>query len=154
MGEIAGQNILITGGASGIGRLVALKMARLGGNVILWDVHQQNMDKVLEELTATGRAAYGYLCDVTDRNQVYVTAKRVEADRGPVDILINSAGTVSGKMLLDLPDEKIEETIAVNCLALFWTTKAFLASMMERNHGHVVTISSAAGIIGGAKLTD
>lgn len=154
MSEIAGKNILITGGASGLGRRMALKMAQRGGHVVLWDVHQQAMDKVVQEIAATGPKAHGYRCDVTQRTEVYQTAKRVEAEHGPVDILINNAGMVSGKFLLEIPDEKIEETIAVNCLALFWTTRAFLPSMMERNQGHVVTVASAGGIIGVVKLTD
>ena len=155
MSEISGENILITGGASGIGRLVALEMARLGGNVIIWDIPRRNLDKVLEEIGAAAeRPAHGYLCDVTQRTKVYETAERVKADHGPVDILINNAGTVSGKTLLEIPDREIEATMAVNCLALFWTTKAFLPAMMERNHGHLVTIASAAGVIGVAKLAD
>jgi all-trans-retinol dehydrogenase (NAD+) len=155
MSEIEGENILITGGASGIGRLVALEMARLGGNILIWDIHRRNLNKVLEEIgTAAGRPAHGYVCDVTKRAEVYETAERVKVDHGPVDILINNAGTVSGKTLLEIPDREIEATMAVNCLALFWTTKAFLPAMMERNHGHLVTIASAAGVIGVAKLTD
>jgi all-trans-retinol dehydrogenase (NAD+) len=155
MTQIAKRNVLITGGASGIGRLIALRMAHLGGNVIVWDIQQQNLDKVVEELEeATSRQAHGYVCDVSDKGRVDEVAARVQATVGPIDILINNAGVVSGMGLLELPAEKIEASLAVNTLALFWTTKAFLPSMVERGSGHLVTIASAAGVIGVAKLTD
>ncbi len=61
---------------------------------------------------------------------------------------------VSGDYLLDIPDNEIEATFAVNTLALYWVTKAFLPAMIERNRGHVVTVASAAGLLGVAKQTD
>jgi all-trans-retinol dehydrogenase (NAD+) len=71
-----------------------------------------------------------------------------------VDVLINNAGVVSGSPLLEIPDEQIERTMAVNALSLFWTTKAFLPAMIEQQRGHVVTIASAAGLVGTARQTD
>ena len=155
MSEIAGQHVLITGGASGIGRLMAQKFVALGGRVSLWDIHRENLDKTVAELNATARQPVrGYLCDVSKRAVVYRVAEEMQAAAGAVDILVNNAGVVSGARLLDLADEKIEATMAINTLSLFWTAKAFLPRMIERNHGHVVTIASAAGLIGVAKLTD
>lgn len=155
MTEIARKNILITGGACGIGRQMALRFAREGGNVVVWDIHEGNLQKALKDIqSATGREAKGYVCDVSDREQVYSLAERVREEVGPIDILVNNAGVVSGQPLLDLPDEKIEQTFKVNVLALFWVTKAFLPYMVERNAGHVVTIASSAGFVGVSKLTD
>jgi all-trans-retinol dehydrogenase (NAD+) len=93
-------------------------------------------------------------CDVSDRAAVYRSAEKVKAELGPVDILINNAGVVSGAAILDTPDEKIINTININTLALFWTTKAFLPDMLVRNSGHLVTIASAAGILGVTGLAD
>jgi short-subunit dehydrogenase len=155
MTEIAGQHVLITGGASGIGRLMAQKLAACGGRISLWDIHRENLDTTVAELNATAREpARGFLCDVSKRDVVYRVADETRAAAGAVDILINNAGVVSGARLLDLPDEKIEATLAINTLSLFWTAKAFLPQMIERHRGHVVTIASAAGLIGVAKLTD
>ena len=155
MSEINGRHIVITGGASGIGRLMAQKLAALGGRISLWDIDQENLDKVVAELNTTARGpAQGFLCDVARRDTVYRVAAQTTDAAGPVDILINNAGVVSGARLLDLADEKIEATFAINTLSLFWTTKAFLPQMVERNRGHVVTISSAAGLIGVPKLAD
>ena len=155
MSEIAGQHVLITGGASGIGRLMAKKLAALGCRISVWDIHRQNLDTVVAELNAAaGGSAQGFLCDVSKRAVVYRAAEETRAAAGAVDILINNAGVVSGARLLDLPDDKIEATLAINIGSLFWTAKAFLPQMIERNRGHVVTIASAAGLIGVAKLTD
>jgi all-trans-retinol dehydrogenase (NAD+) len=152
---IAGRTVLITGGASGIGRLVALGMAERGARVVVWDLDETRIEPVLDEIRRTsGRAAHGYACDVTDRAQVYEVADRVRADVGDVDVIVNNAGVVSGARLLDIPDEKIERTFNVNTLALYWVTKAFLPAMVERNRGHIVTVASAAGLVGVAKQTD
>jgi all-trans-retinol dehydrogenase (NAD+) len=94
------------------------------------------------------------VCDVSDRDAVYRQAAALTAAYGPVDVLINNAGIVSGKTFLETPDEKMLQTMNVNTLAHFWTGKAFLPSMLERNSGHIVTIASAAGIIGVRGLAD
>ena len=73
---------------------------------------------------------------------------------GDVDILVNNAGIVTGKKFLDATDGAIEKTFQVNTLAHFWLGKAFLPSMIDKNHGHVVTIASMAGIFGMAGLCD
>ncbi len=155
MSEIAGRHALVTGGASGIGRLMARKLAAGGARVTIWDIHQVNLDAVVTELgELSGGPAHGFICDVSQRQQVYARAAETVAAAGPVDILINNAGIVSGKDFLDLADEKIEATFDINVLALFWTGKAFLPSMIERNRGHIVTIASASGLIGVARLAD
>ena len=151
MTNLVDQHALITGGASGIGRLTALKLAAQGARVTVWDINQANLDSVVAEL---GERARGFICNVADRDQVYARAAETCAASGPVDILINNAGVVSGRDFLDLPDAQIAATFDVNVLALFWTGKAFLPSMIERNHGHIVTIASASGLIGVARLAD
>ena len=155
LSEIAGRNVLVTGGASGIGRAVALKMARLGANLVLWDINPDGLADVRDELhRVSGRQAQGYLCDVSDKQRVYATAAEVKNEVGVVHILINSAGVVSGKRFLDCGDDQIQRTMAVNAMSLFWTAKAFLPEMIRAGTGHVVTIASAAGLIGVAGLAD
>uniref|UniRef100_A0A0L8I2T1 Epidermal retinol dehydrogenase 2 n=1 Tax=Octopus bimaculoides TaxID=37653 RepID=A0A0L8I2T1_OCTBM len=78
----------------------------------------------------------------------------VNEDIGMVHILINNAGIVTGRKFLQCPDELIQKTIDVNTMAHFWTVKAFLPTMIKENHGHVVTVASAAGLLGVNSLTD
>jgi all-trans-retinol dehydrogenase (NAD+) len=153
--QIAGRNALITGAASGIGRQVALRLARRGANVVLWDIHADNLAAAVDQLKrATGRIAHGYACDVSDREAVCAAAAQVKRQIGPVHILVNSAGVVTGKPFLECSDEAVERTLAVNTLGLFWTCKSFLPDMIRAGFGHVVTVASAAGVVGVARLSD
>ncbi|MDR0402488.1 MAG: SDR family oxidoreductase [Treponema sp.] len=154
MKDISDKLVLVTGGASGIGRLMALDFAQRGGRVAVWDMNAPALKDIEEEAAAKGLFVTGMVCDVSDRAAVARQAKALVEKLGPVDILINNAGIVSGKKLLEIQEEKIIQTINVNVLSLFWTTRAFLPSMMERNSGHIVTIASAAGLIGVKGLSD
>ena len=154
MTDLNGSTVLITGAASGIGRLMARRISAEGARVISWDLDEQGVDALTEELRARGGTAHGYVCDLSDRDAVRAVAEQTQHECGSVDVLINNAGVVSGKRLLDVSEEEIERTFKVNTLALFWTTRAFLPAMIERDHGHIVTIASAGGIVGTAKLTD
>lgn len=145
---------MITGAASGLGRLMALRLAEEGADLILWDVDRAGLEAVREEVAGRGGRVAVYACDLTDRAAIQATARRVLDEHGPVHTLINNAGIVSGKPLLDIPDEAIDRTFAVNTLALFWMTRAFLPGMIEQGGGHVVTIASAGGLVGTARMTD
>lgn len=154
MTQLRGTTILITGGGSGIGRLLALECARRGARPVLWDLDDDRMADALEAARRVGVDARGFACDVSDRDAVAATANRVLEEVGPVDVVVNNAGIVSGRPLLELTDEQIQRTFDVNVLALYWVTRPFLAGMVERGRGHVVTIASAAGLVGVARQTD
>jgi all-trans-retinol dehydrogenase (NAD+) len=151
MTAFEGNRVLITGAASGIGRRLALGSARRKAALVLWDVDGAGLERVALEIASEGGRAETAVVDVSRRGEVYPAARVL---RDPVDILINNAGVVSGKRFLELPDENIERTFAVNTLALFWMAKAFLPGMIERGRGHLVTIASASGLIGVPKLSD
>jgi all-trans-retinol dehydrogenase (NAD+) len=147
-------HVLITGAASGIGRLLARGAAARGARVTLLDRDQAGLLAARLELGLAGADAAAFTVDLCDRSAVQATAARVLAARGPVDILINNAGVVTGKPLLECSDAAIERTFQVNTLALFWTVRALLPAMIARGRGHVVTIASAAGLGGTSRLTD
>jgi all-trans-retinol dehydrogenase (NAD+) len=153
MSEIAGRRALVTGAASGLGLLMARKLAAAGAHVIMWDVNAAGLETARRDLEAAGRSVESDVCNVSSREAIEAAAARVLAE-GPVDILVNNAGVVTGKSLLEATPEEIERTFDVNVLALFWTTRAFLPAMLARNSGHIVTIASAAGIVGISKMTD
>ncbi len=155
MTDVRDRVALVTGGASGIGRLLALELARRGAVPVVWDVDEERLSATIEELgRLSSRRARGYTCDVRDPDAVRSTAERVHDEVGDPTILVNNAGVVSGARLLDLPDEAIRRTFDVNVLALFWVTKAFLPAMVDAGRGHVVTMASAAGLVGVARQTD
>ncbi|MDR2758232.1 MAG: SDR family oxidoreductase [Spirochaetaceae bacterium] len=154
MKDINNKIILITGGGSGIGRLLALDFAKRGGRVVAWDLNQEALRTLEDEGRQKGLFIKGMVCDVTNREAVYAAAKVLTAELAPVDILVNNAGIVSGSSFLETPDEKLVKTMEVNIISHFWTCKAFLPSMIARNTGHLVTISSAAALIGIRGLAD
>ncbi|ODN00338.1 Epidermal retinol dehydrogenase 2 [Orchesella cincta] len=153
--DITDQVVLVTGAGSGIGRLMAKKLALNHGAVIVaWDINKTGNEETVQQIRAAGGKCYGYQVDVSSRESIYATAEKVKAEVGKVEILINNAGIVSGKKLLDTPDAMIEKTFDVNILSNFWTLKAFLPAMMKDGRGHIVTIASTAGLIGVNKLVD
>lgn len=154
MTDYNAKKVLITGAAGGIGRLMAQKIAARGAQLILWDVNQAGLDNLAAELRQQGGKVSTYVCNLADRKAIYATAEAVLKDCGSIDILLNNAGIVSGKALIEASDEDILRTFDVNTLALFWTTRAFLPDMVKRNSGHIVTIASAAGLVGTARLID
>ncbi|KAH0949900.1 hypothetical protein HN011_003306 [Eciton burchellii] len=152
--SIKDEIALVTGGASGIGRLIASKLAKLGAHVIIWDINKSGLVDVAEEIKAAGGKCYPYYCDITNKEEVYRVAKTVQIEVGNVSLLVNNAGYVYGKTFMELPDHEIEQTFKVNILSHYWITKSFLQDMKKNNHGHIVTIASIAGLMGIYNCTD
>ncbi|XP_059486024.1 epidermal retinol dehydrogenase 2-like isoform X2 [Neocloeon triangulifer] len=152
--NLKGEIALVTGGGNGIGRILCTKLSRLGATVVIWDINSQGADDTAAMLRQEGGKAHSYKCDISNCEDVYATATKVRTEVGKVTILVNNAGIVTGKRLLDCPDSMIKKTFDVNILAHFWTTKAFLPDMIATDNGHIVTIASLAGLVGVNKLVD
>ncbi|XP_004602588.1 short-chain dehydrogenase/reductase family 16C member 6 [Sorex araneus] len=153
--DVTGEIVLITGAGSGLGRSLAIKFAKLGAILVLWDINEEGNMETCRMIKASGAPkVFAYKCDCSNRQEVYRVADQVKRDVGDVTILINNAGVVTGKLFLDIPDHMIEKTFSVNVLSHFWTYKAFLPAMIKANHGHLVCISSAAGNVGTSTLSD
>ncbi len=141
---------LVTGGGSGLGRQLCRQAAARGARVVVWDLDGEAAARTAELITADGGTAYSQQVDVTDPAAVSEAA----ASAGTVDVLVNCAGVVTGKPLLEATETQIRRTCDVNVLGLYWTTRAFLPGMLARHSGTIVTIASAAGIVGVARQTD
>lgn len=152
--NIKGNIALVTGGGSGIGRLMCRQLAAKGAIVVTWDVNEAGNLETVRQVVEKGGQCRAYTVDLCNRHAIYSAATRVKEEVGKVDILINNAGVVTGKNLLDCPDESIIRTFDVNILSHFWTTKAFLGDMISRGKGHIVTIASAAGKFPCNRLVD
>ncbi|MDR2768680.1 MAG: SDR family oxidoreductase [Treponema sp.] len=154
MRTLQGKHVLVTGGASGIGRLMALDFARRGARVSVWDLNADGIKALADEAAAAGLAVNGVVCDIADCGMVHERAKELREKTGTPDILVNNAGIVSGKDIFGISPAEVEKTFKVNVFSLFWMTGAFLPAMLERGSGHIVNIASAAGIVGVRSLTD
>uniref|UniRef100_A0A6A7FZ56 Short-chain dehydrogenase/reductase 3 n=2 Tax=Hirondellea gigas TaxID=1518452 RepID=A0A6A7FZ56_9CRUS len=152
--DITGKVVLITGGGSGIGRLVIQRLAAKGAKVVTWDVNEAGNAETVRLLQEAGYECYADTVDICNKEAVYKSARSL-TDRGlQVDILINNAGIVTGRNFLESPDEYVVRTFQVNVISHFWTAKAFLPAMLKSNSGHIVTIASMAGKVGVNKLID
>ncbi|KAL4680245.1 hypothetical protein H8957_007266 [Semnopithecus entellus] len=153
--NVAGEIVLITGAGSGLGRLLALQFAGRGSVLVLWDVNKEGNEETYKMAQEAGAArVHAYTCDCSQKEEVYRVADQVKKEVGDVSILINNAGIVTGKNFLDCPDELMEKSFDVNFKAHLWTYKAFLPAMIANDHGHLVCISSSAGLVGVNGLAD
>ncbi|NXU39707.1 RDHE2 dehydrogenase, partial [Drymodes brunneopygia] len=151
----AGEIVLITGSAHGIGRQVALKLAPLGVTLVLWDIDDESNKETSRLAQEKGaRRVFVYHCDCSKREEVYEQADKVKKEIGDVSILINNAGILIGKKFLDLTDEDFEKTFRINFFAQIWTCRAFLPAMVACNRGHLVSTASAAGLLGLYRASD
>jgi short-subunit dehydrogenase len=140
--KLAGKRILITGGGHGLGLALVREFARAGADVVVTDRDAARIDAVIAELHAAG-----YVMDVTDSSQVLDVRKRLQAERGPIDLLINNAGTVFGGDFLSVPLERHLTTVSVNLSGLLAVTHAFLPDLIARPEARVVNIASAAAVL-------
>ena len=113
---------LVTGAGQGLGRELALKFAESGSTMVLWDINQEKLEAVAEEIAEMGNEVFTDVVDCGNRHQVYRAANKVKEDVGDVAILVNNAGVVSGKKIWESSDKAIEKTFQVNTLAHFWVS--------------------------------
>ncbi|RZF35217.1 hypothetical protein LSTR_LSTR014011, partial [Laodelphax striatellus] len=148
--SLKGEIVLITGTGHGIGRELAYQMAPLGCTLVCWDVDESGNQETVKLLADLGykKNVHAYKCDVSNREEVLALAARVRAEVGDVTMLVNNAGIMPCRPLPNHKPEEIRKIFDVNVLAHFWTLEAFLPSMVEKNHGHIVALSSMCGIVG------
>ncbi|KAG6441858.1 hypothetical protein O3G_MSEX002081 [Manduca sexta] len=146
--SVSGEIILITGAGHGMGRETAMRFARLGGIIVCVDINPAGNQETVDMIKENKGKAHRYECDVTDRDAVNALAEKIRREVGEVTMLVNNAGIMPCKPLLQQSVKEIRSTFDVNILAHLWLLQAFLPSMMERNHGHIVAMSSMAGVVG------
>lgn len=120
--DIAGETVLITGAGSGIGRLLALRFAKHGARIVVWDLNLEAAKETAKIVKESGGEAFAYHCDVSKPQTVYDAAAIIKREVGKVDILVNNAGIVTGKRFLECPDHMIQKTFEVNAMSHFWVS--------------------------------
>lgn len=146
--------VLITGGGSGIGRIMGRMALEKGAKcLVIWDINEANMLSTQKQLSALGRV-YTQKVDVSNQQEVENAGKKTTAMCGCVDILINCAGIVSNNKSFDKQaTSDIERTMRINAIAPMLVTNQFLSSMIANNKGHVCNIGSAAGMIANPNMS-
>ena len=161
MSTFKGKRVLITGGASGIGKLMGgMALDKGAAALVIWDINQESIESVVRELgrksKAQGRAGrvYGMRVDVSNQAMVADRYEQTKREVGEIDILINSAGIITSNKTFDQcsPDE-INRTMMVNALAPMYVTQQVLPDMVASDSGHVCNIGSAGGIISNPRMS-
>lgn len=161
--HIKGTNVLITGGASGIGRIMGrICLEKGASNLIVWDINQANIDKTEAELSDVKPAEAGvskgqihsYIVNVSDPQAIKSAYEKVKSEVGEVDILVNCAGIVRGNNTFDKQTvQDIDLTMDINANAPMYVALAVLPDMLRRDRGHICNVASAAGMLGVPKLS-
>ncbi|RDV16324.1 3-ketoacyl-ACP reductase [Pontibacter diazotrophicus] len=150
MESLAGKVALVTGAGKGIGRAIAVALAKEGVHVGLLARTESQLKEVAGEVNAAGVKAAVVSADVADINAVNKAVAQVKQELGPIDILINNAGTATFGKFLELEPAEWEKNIQVNLMGVYYTTRAVLPGMIERSTGDIINISSTAGQKGAA----
>ena len=150
MNDLKNKNALITGAGKGIGKAIAIALAKEGVNVILLARTQDDIDSVAIKARSLRVKALALTADVADINSVNTAVEKALAEFGSIDILINNAGIAAFGKFLDLEPAAFERIMQVNLMGTYYTTRAVLPQMIERKSGDIINISSTAGLAGNA----
>jgi 2-hydroxycyclohexanecarboxyl-CoA dehydrogenase len=142
---IAGRTAIVTGGGSGVGRAIAIQMARAGAKVWVNDLDRGRAEDAVADIEAEGLAGQPVVADVCDRDAVAAMVR----ETGPVDILVNNAGIppegIVIKRFVDTGPDEWDPLIRLNLAAVLGVTRAYLPGMLDRGWGRILTIVSDAG---------
>lgn len=146
--ELSQRIVLITGASDGIGKQLAIDLAKRRAVVIGCGRSIERLKEVLKEVRQWSPSSVMMGCDVSDKEQIHGMCEKILADFGRVDILVNNAGIGMRQPFADMPLATVEAIIQTNFLGAVYCTHALLPSMIARGVGHIVNISSVAGKIG------
>ncbi len=153
MGRIAmkGRNAVITGGARGIGEAIAVILAKMGANIIVWDVLEDQAKATAEKIAGEYKVkATGIAVDVTSEKSVDAAVDAVVKEFGGIDILVNNAGITRDGLLIRMKEEDWDAVLTINLKGTWICTKAVGRAMFKARKGAIVNIASVVGVMGNA----
>lgn len=142
--DLQGRVAIVTGGRRGIGRSIALAMARAGADTVVTDISQEDCEKVAREIESMGRGGLAVKCDVSSLSQVEALVKAAVSKFGKVDILVNNAGILGFKPFLELSEDEWDRMISVNLKGQFLCAQATARDMVKRRWGRIINIASVS----------
>lgn len=145
-GELNGNVAVVTGGSRGIGRAIAEALAQGGARVAVVGRDAERASATAAELPGGGHA--GFSCDVSDEAAIEQLIKDVEAQLGPIEILVNNAGVTEDNLLVRLTSEAWDRVLDTNLKSAFLLTRSAARGMMRRRSGRIINITSVVGLTG------
>ena len=147
--RLEGKTALVTGASRGIGREIALALAKEGANVVVnYSGSQDKANEVANEISAMGREAFVYQCNVADSENVQTMVKETINKFGKLDILVNNAGITRDNLLMRMKEDEWDDVININLKGVFLCTKAVSRQMMRQRSGRIINIASIVGVMG------
>jgi 3-oxoacyl-[acyl-carrier protein] reductase len=146
--DLSGQIALVTGASRGIGRAIAVALARCGARVACVARSEDKLRETVAEITAAGGAADLFLCDVSQSTSVDKLVEDIVEKLGRLDILVNNAGITRDTLIPRMSDEQWDEVINTNLRGAFLFTRAATRVMMSQRYGRIINISSVSGLMG------
>ena len=146
--SLEGKIALITGASYGIGFAIASAYAECGAKIVFNDIKQELVDKGIEAYKENGIDAKGYVCDVTNEDQVNEMVAKIEKEVGIIDILVNNAGIIKRIPMTEMKASEFRQVIDVDLNAPFIVSKAVIPSMIKKGHGKIINICSMMSELG------
>jgi len=140
--SLEGKIALVTGASYGIGFAIASAYAKAGATIVFNDIKQELVDKGLAAYEELGIKAHGYVCDVTNEEQVAALIAQIEKEVGVIDILVNNAGIIKRIPMCEMTAAEFRQVIDVDLNAPFIMAKAVIPSMIKKGHGKIINICS------------
>ena len=148
MFRLDGKVALVTGAAYGIGFAIASGLAKAGAKVVFNDINQELVDKGLAAYAEAGIEAHGYVCDVTNEDQVNEMVAKIEEEVGVIDVLVNNAGIIKRIPMHEMTAAQFRQVIDIDLNGPFIMSKAVIPSMMKKGHGKIINICSMMSELG------
>ena len=146
--SLEGKVALVTGASYGIGFAIASAYAAAGATIVFNDIKQELVDKGMASYKEAGIDAHGYVCDVTNEEQVQAFVKQVEEEVGVIDILVNNAGIIKRIPMCDMTAEQFRQVIDIDLNGPFIVSKAVIPGMIQKGHGKIINICSMMSELG------
>lgn len=150
MSKLIDKVAIVTGASRGIGKAIALKLAKEGADVVVTATTFDSANRVAGEIEQLGRKAMAMAVDVSQFDQVEKLAKTTLSNFFKVDILVNNAGITRDNLLIRMSQEQWDETVSVNLKGTFNCIRALTKTFMKQKQGKIINITSVVGIIGNA----
>ena len=150
MQDLKGKNALVTGGSRGLGKAVALALAKEGVNVAVTGRNTKTLEETVEEIRSFGVKADYSIFNVAEKVEVKMQLERLIESFGAFDILINNAGIAAFGSFLEMPENDWEDIVRTNLFGPYYVSKAVIPSMVELGSGDIINVSSTAGLKGNA----